>query len=137
MMHFGEGRSTPVAPFNASVTDPRQWLSFDTAARGAYEHCMDIGYVLTADDPFTCIDLDWCNAMSQVRKGDPVDPSKFSTQADADRFLRIVEYFSSYTERSTSGNGLHIWVKGKIGAGLRARRHRSLFAKTVHHLHWG
>ncbi|MDE2317292.1 MAG: hypothetical protein KGK06_12870, partial [Xanthomonadaceae bacterium] len=35
------------------------------------------------------------------------------------RFQKIIETFDSYTERSTSGRGYHIWLKGDIGAGRR------------------
>lgn len=105
--------------YNASVTDSSTWLPFDVAARYAYQHGMHIGYVLHALDPFTCIDLDWCDEESQLRKGKPVDPSKWSTAEDWDRYYQIAQFFNSYTERSTYGKGLHIWVLGAIGVGIK------------------
>lgn len=105
--------------YNGSVNKPADWLGFDAAANYAAAHGLLIGYVLTADDPFTVVDLDWCNAESQRRKGKPVDPSKWSTLNDAERYLRIVEAFDSYTEISAGGFGLHIVVKATIGEGRR------------------
>lgn len=77
----------------ASVTDPTTWTDFDTACRGAAEQGCLVGYVLTADDPFTCIDLD-------VKDGTPPD--------HLERFERIVAMMDSYTERSRSGRGSHV-----------------------------
>lgn len=88
----------------ASVTDPRTWSSFDAVAHVAAEKGLHVGYVLTANDPYTCIDLDV--------KDD-------TTQEQLERFQRIVGAFDSYTERSRSGRGLHIWVEGKVGKGRR------------------
>lgn len=104
---------------DAKSTDPTTWASFDQAATVAYQRCLHIGYMLSADDPFTCIDLDWCNAESQARKGKDIDPGEHSTWADAERYCRIVRGFNSYTERSTYGYGLHIWVRGNIGVGCK------------------
>ncbi len=36
-------------------------------------------------------------------------------------YAHLVEYFDSYTERSRSGKGLHIWVGAEIGRGARKR----------------
>lgn len=88
----------------ASVTDPATWTDFETARRAAQELGFGIGYVLAADDPFACIDLD-------VKEQSP--------PAHVQRFERIVSAFDSYAERSRSGLGLHIWVEGNIGRGRR------------------
>jgi len=105
--------------YNGSVTDPRTWCSFSVAARYAYEHGLSIGYVISDTDPYCCIDLDWTDAESQARKGKPIDPSKWSTPADANRYNFIMQAFASYTERSVSGKGLHVWVRADIGEGRR------------------
>lgn len=106
--------------YNASVTEPRTWCSFDVAAQYAYTHGLQIGYVISADDPFCCIDLDWTDEESQKRKGKPVDPSKWSANCgDANRYNLIMQVFQTYTERSVSGKGLHLWVRADIGAGRR------------------
>ncbi len=104
---------------DASSTNPTTWTTFDQAATAAWNRGLHIGYMLSADDPFACIDLDWCDADSQVRKGKDINPDEWSTSEDVDRYCRIVRGFNSYTERSTYGKGLHIWVRGKIGTGCR------------------
>jgi RecA-family ATPase len=60
--------------------------------------------MLHRDDPLSCIDLD-------VKEGTPAE--------DVERFHRIIATMDSYTERSRSGRGWHIWVKGQIGSGRK------------------
>jgi hypothetical protein len=103
----------------AKSTDPSTWTDFDTASDAAIERGLQIGYVISENDPFTCIDLDWVDASTQTAKGKPIDPSKWTTPAQWDRFLEIAEAFDSYTEWSLSGRGMHIWAEGKIGRGRR------------------
>lgn len=91
-------------PCHASVTTPVQWLDFETVCREAEALGLGIGYVLTADDPFTCIDLDVKDA---------------ATPEQLDLHERIVTGFDSYTELSRSGKGRHVWVFGNIGKGVR------------------
>lgn len=90
----------------ASVTNPSNWSDWYSAALTAAQwgNGAGIGFVLSEDDCFTCIDLD-------VKDNTP--------QEQLDRFWKIVQAFDSYTERSRSGKGLHIWVKGKVGTGCR------------------
>jgi hypothetical protein len=90
----------------ASVTNPANWSDWYSASLTAAQwgEGAGIGFVLSDDDCFTCIDLD-------VKDG--------TSQEQLDRFWKIVQAFDSYTERSRSGKGLHIWVKGKVGTGCR------------------
>lgn len=88
----------------ASVTDPSTWTDFETASRIAALKGLGIGYVQSADDPFSCIDLD-------VKDDTP--------REWLDRYQSIIEQFDSFTEHSQSGRGFHVWVKGKIGSGKR------------------
>ncbi|HBP0151286.1 TPA: AAA family ATPase [Pseudomonas aeruginosa] len=88
----------------ASSTDPNTWTDFDTACRAAAAKGLHIGYMLHESDPFACIDLD-------VKDETP--------QEHFERFQKIVAAFDSYTERSRSGKGLHVWVEGKIGRGVK------------------
>lgn len=88
----------------ASSIDPSAWTSFDEARNAAYSKGLHIGYMLHSSDPFTCIDLD-------VKDG--------TTREQHQRHEEIVGAFDSYTERSCSGRGYHIWIKGKIGKGRR------------------
>lgn len=88
----------------ASVTDPTTWTDFETACQFALERKCDIGYMQTADDPFTCIDIDVKDSSS---------PEALA------RYQSIIAQFDSYTEYSRSGRGYHVWVKGKTGKGRR------------------
>lgn len=64
---------------------------------------MGIGCVLTREARITCIDLD------HVLDGDTLDP-------DA---AKIVARCSSWTERSPSNRGLHVWVRGTMPRDFR------------------
>lgn len=97
----------------ASVTNPSTWCSFDIACQVAAQRGVGIGYLLAASDPYTCIDLDVKNATNEK------DPAKWTPSSIIERHGFIMETFDSYTERSQSGQGLHIWVRAKIGAGAR------------------
>ncbi len=81
----------------ASTTNPATWSTFDQA-RNVYDAggYTGLGYVLTQDDPFTFVDLDNCI------RNDELDPGA----------MAIIRQFSSYTERSVSGAGVHIIVEG-------------------------
>ena len=89
---------------NISVNRPSDCLSFEQACNLAAERGLGIGYVLTEADPYSCIDLD-------VKDATPSE--------HLDRFEQIIMAMDSYTERSRSGRGWHIWVRGKIGKGRR------------------
>jgi len=77
----------------ASSTQPATWATFAEAVAGA-EHADGIGYVFSPDDPFVGIDID------------PDMPEDEAAEA--------VELLASYTERSPSGRGLHVIVRGDL-----------------------
>lgn len=89
----------------ASVSEPATWRSFDecvwaTTAQGtSYD---GIGFMLSANDPYTIVDLD-----------------KAKDETELKRQMKVFEELSSYSERSPSGDGLHIIVKAKIPQGRR------------------
>jgi len=101
-----EGKPTKV-PYDpktgqlASVTNPDTWGTFEQALIAA-PYCSGIGFVLTEEAGFSCIDLDYTT-----------DTELAHTQA------KIETAFQSYSEISPSGKGLHIWVKGIIPSGRR------------------
>lgn len=99
--------------FRADVTNPLQLLDFNSAKTIAQLYNLDIGFVLCASDEFTCIDLDVKDVENEA------NPDKRTTQDDYNRFWRVIQEFKSYTEFSRSTKGIHIWVKGTIGAGMR------------------
>ena len=105
-----KGRKVPINPHNgrfASCSDANSWGTFEqcVAAFDHNKHVIDqstgepvvsgIGFVLTADDEFACIDLD-LGATPEV----------------ADKQSRIYNTYKdvSYCELSPSG-GLHVWLK--------------------------
>lgn len=101
-------------PVHGSNTNSADWMDFETACEWATALGYGIGYVCCADDAYSCIDLDVKNQVNA-----PNNPEAWSTQEQIDRFWKIVQAFESYTELSISGQGLHVWVRGKIGAGCK------------------
>lgn len=95
---FGNKRPIQTATGGyAKVNDPATWGEFSPAV----ERCdtgksNGIGYALTEDDNLVFIDLDKCF--------DGAGPKPFAQH--------LVEIFQSFTERSVSGNGLHILCRG-------------------------
>ncbi len=97
-----EGRVTKV-PYDArtgaraSSTDPYTWCSYAEAlaARGVD----GVGFVVTEGDPFVGIDLD----------GALGEDGSVRPWARA-----ILEALNSYTERTPSGRGLRVWVRGRL-----------------------
>lgn len=88
----------------ADVTNSATWNIFDACVTALSNPLnIGIGFVFTADDPYSFIDLD--NA-----EGD---------QAILATHLKIAYELNSYSEVSPSGMGLHIIVKGKVLAGRR------------------
>jgi RecA-family ATPase len=89
----------------ASVTDPTTWGTADQA-QAAVDAGKGVGtgFVLTATDPFACIDLDACIAPDGTL-------TPFAQE--------IGQGFNSWTERSRSGRGLHVWIKGAVPGGGR------------------
>ena len=108
-----DGRWTKVPTDGAgtriSITDPSNFRSFE-AVIAAYEAGLSdgIGFAFTENDPFCGIDLDHC-----------IDPEG-NIHPDA---LGIVETLDSYTERSPSGEGLHIIVRGRM---LEGWKHKNM-----------
>ena len=91
----------------ASVNDPSTWSDFPTACQALRnEGVLGLGFVLTEADPYGFIDLD--NAWKKNEAGLVIHPDP---QAVHDRQVKIFNMFESYTERSPSGEGLHIIVK--------------------------
>lgn len=83
----------------ADVSNPATWGTFEQARATGLPH---IGFVLSEKDPYTFIDLD-C----------PVN------SFEVDLHERILNNIDSYTERSQSGKGYHILVKGKVRSARR------------------
>lgn len=104
---------------NANVNNPTTWMPFDTASQLALKHKFYLGFVLTAQDPFCCIDIDVVNETTQQLKNQAINTNLWTKPTDYKRFNKIISAFDSHTEISCSGQGMHIWVKGNIGSGCR------------------
>jgi len=99
---------------NASVTNPSQWMEFGTAANIAGTYGLNLGFLLTEHDPYVVIDLDIVDAETQQAKGQAINPEKWTTKDEYETFWNIAKAMNSYTERSRSGKGLHIFIRGKL-----------------------
>lgn len=96
----------------AKANDPKSWAPFLTAIN-AYRrrNLPGVGYVLSAEDPFTFIDLDHC---IDANAG---ELAKWAT-AIVDRFRAV----DAYIERSPSGTGLHILTRATLPDGSRNKK---------------
>jgi hypothetical protein len=88
--------------FKAKSNDPRTWVSFEEAVAGSDDY-EGIGFVITADDPFCCIDLDATD-----------DEAKQELQT------QIYNSIQGYSEISPSGEGAHLWCRAAIPEGINA-----------------
>lgn len=83
---------------NASSTDPDTWTCYyDASTSFKPEKRTGLGFVLTENDPFICLDLD------KVRI-----PSEGTIIPWA---LRLIKDMDSLTYISPSGSGFHIWIR--------------------------
>lgn len=99
-----EKRPRTITGGAASSMEPGTWSSFARASTAAADRGWQIGYVLSEDDPFACIDL---------------DVKETTTTEQRERHQRIIEAMDSYTERSRGGEGTHIWVRASVGQGCK------------------
>lgn len=100
--------------FNVKPTETVHCKDLETVIEAAALHkpC-GLGFLLTEKDVYTCIDLDIKNINNEP------DRNKWTPQDVINRHWKIIEKFDSYTERSASGQGFHIWVRGHIGLGCK------------------
>ncbi len=93
----------PVSPCTggmAAVDNPRTWSSMSDAVAAVDRRGFDgIGFVVTREDPFCGVDLD----------GVIDERGQIHPEAE-----RIVCELASYTERTPSGRGLRVWLRGKL-----------------------
>src|SRR5574338_20761 len=99
-------RNTVGTPIN--VSDPTQFMTFESAANAAFSRGWNVGFILSENDPFTCLDLDVKD------QSNCADRSKWTPQNTHDLYWRIIQSLNSYTEYSRSGKGFHIWVRAKV-----------------------
>lgn len=86
----------------ASSTDSASWSDYATAERTARAPGVDGGgYVFSPDDPYTGIDFDG------VVTADGLHPAA----------AEVLARLNSYTERSPSGTGVHVFVRACLNGG--------------------
>ncbi|MCA8985642.1 MAG: DUF3987 domain-containing protein, partial [Planctomycetaceae bacterium] len=92
----------------ASSTDPATWGTFGASLRRVEDgHAVGVGFVLSADDPYVFVDIDGCrNPSTGLLSGLAED---------------LVERFTSWTEVSPSGTGLHIIIRGSLPEDTRKK----------------
>ncbi len=113
-MGNGKMAKRPINPNTgryAKANDLSTWGSFEQAIECWQSNGFKgIGFVFSDTDPFVGIDLDNC-----------IDKETHSLTQDA---AATIDRFSSYTEFSPSGNGLHIILKGKLSG--HGRKHGNI-----------
>jgi hypothetical protein len=99
----------------ASVSDPSTWTTFERAVSALQENSYNgLGFVFTQRDPYSGIDLDDVSKKLEAKAISQIECDLYWQQQQ-----KIYEEFASYTERSPSGKGLHIIVRGKVPTGRR------------------
>lgn len=91
--------------YKGSPTSPKSWTTYDKARAAVEAGRFDgIGYALTADEGYICIDLDHCR-----------NPETGDIDQWAKDIIGIVEEAGgAYYEVSPSGTGIHLWGRGKL-----------------------
>jgi putative DNA primase/helicase len=89
----------------AESDNPATWASYPEVVSAAAEYD-GIGYVFSADDPYTGVDLDDC-----IREHEVLPWAE-----------KILISLSSYSEVSPSGTGIKIWVEGKTPGSAKPRK---------------
>lgn len=116
----GKPTKIPYAPLTgalASVTDQQTWTTYDNAVAILNRHpdwYSGLGFVLSDADPFTFVDLDDPYELAQNGQYKHQNPDEVMR-----RQLDFYNMSKSYAERSPSGKGLHIIVRGKVPSGRR------------------
>jgi len=100
----------------ASVTDSETWSTFDESVNAALstDWYNGIGFILSEQDPYCFIDLD-----DPYEKKADGSLKHDNPQAILDRQLKVYSEFQGYAERSPSGNGLHLIVRGVVPNGRK------------------
>lgn len=95
------------------------WYSFSDAFAVAAKYKANIQFIITANSPYSCIDLDVKDIESVDKLGRKIPESKWTTVEELEGYCNAVEFFNSYAEVSAGGKGLHIWVKGKVKKNIK------------------
>lgn len=116
----GKSNKRPIDPHTggaASTTDGATWGAFDEAVAAAERLPAGtgaVGFVFTADDPYCGIDFDACYEDGRI----------------SPEILGWVRQLDSYTEKSISGQGLHVICKGALPPGGRRKRGIEMYDRS-------
>ncbi|MDB2249995.1 hypothetical protein [Halorubrum ezzemoulense] len=108
-----DGRKIPRAPWETgdalryvSAMDPANRTSLVEAVRwqSKLPHDLNLAFAITRDDPIVFVDLD-----NVVIDGEPSRAAQ-----------RVIEKADSYTALSTSGTGIHIFVRGSLSEKIKS-----------------
>ena len=100
---------------NAMSTNPATWGSYADAVKNINDHT-GIGFVPSANDDIIGIDIDDC------RNKDTGEIDKWA--------LLAIKDINTYTEISPSGEGIRLFVKGKLPAGWRKTEYIEVYDKN-------
>jgi hypothetical protein len=98
-VHRAKAPRDPRTGRGAKSNEPATCSTF-TEALAALPYYDGLSFLLTATDPYMCIDLDHCR--------------NAETGAIESWAQRIIDLHRSYTEISPSGTGIHIWVRAVL-----------------------
>ena len=112
----GKTDKIPINPHtghNAKSTDPATWGAFAEAVAAVKRYKLaGVGFVFSADDPYSGVDLDDCiDAAGEL----------------APWALAIVGRLDSYCERSQSGGGVHVIVRAVLPPAGRRKGHVEMY----------
>lgn len=100
-------------PIKSGVTHKWAYLTFEVAVEMALKYGGNIGFCLTEEDDYICIDSD------TEKAGVPTDHAKVKLHHE------IYEAFTvgtqTYSELSISGKNTHIWIKAKLDSTLKPK----------------
>lgn len=104
----------------ASATDINTWMDFEEAKSLSIANGnIPIGFMLSATDNLTCIDIDTGFAEEDIVN----QPDPAYARIKFDFHQRLIRWLNrnqpTYTERSVSGYNHHVWLIGNIGSGMR------------------
>lgn len=103
---------SPVTSEFASCNDPNTWTNFETAKK----YCLNRGYqglTFALTEGITCIDIDHA-----------LDKNK-GTIISNDAIKLMLIFANTYIEKSVSGTGVHIFMKGSLPPNARNRNDKS------------
>lgn len=98
----------PKTGFKAETDNPSTWGTYEQATNAvANDRFLTLGFVLTPNDPYICIDLDTYKTFDETIR---------------QNHKTLYERLNSYSELSPSGGGVHIWCRGSLQAGRKLSR---------------